>query len=481
MNQNSTPKTDLVPIGVRWLAVGVISLVMFSSYYFYDALSTIKPVFTAQFQFSGAEYGAVVGWYSLANIIMAVVGGALLDKWGIRKTGLLFFGISAIGAIVTAYGVSDAYGSGGFGFSIMNGIFPKMSPVLKILLLGRLIFGLGAESSYVVINRVLVKWFKGKQLAFAFGLNLAVARLGTASALVLAPSLTAGPTDIGISMTLAAGIMCLGFLFFIIYSILDYSPGRKLDANVASGEEEKFQISDVFDLFKNKAFIYISMLCVLFYSAVFPFLAFTPDLLFNKFGINLESAGFAAWIGDFLKGFNLRDFKVELILIGLISSLIPFGTIVFTPIFGGIADSKGKRATLMIIGSILLIAVHLTLALTYLPPFIPLAVAGVAFSLVPAAMWPSVPFIVRESRLGTAYGLMFSIQNIGLMLFPWLAGVTLDATNPGVTATAVAEGTARYNYTYTMLMFSALGILGLIFAFLLKREDKKIGNKLERP
>jgi len=315
------------------------------------------------------------------------------------------------------------------------------------MILGRFLFGLGAETSIVVINKILVKWFKGKELAFAFAVNLAIARLGTAAALIFSPILIETNTGWTLALWVGALMMGLGFLVFIIYMLYDkkFTPsetkGSLLDA------DERFKFSDIVDLFKNRAFISISLLCVTFYSAVFPFQAFCPDFLHNKFSLSLKMSG-------------------------MLSSLIIWGTIVFTPIFGKFVDKRGKRATLMFYGSAMLFIAHLILSLTYITPYLAMFIIGIGFSLVPAAMWPAVARIVEEKRLGTAYGLMTSIQNIGLFAFPIIAGKITDVVNKGITNEMLTAGTATLDYTYTILMFAGLGLIGFFFAYLLKREDK---------
>lgn len=446
----------------RWGVMLLISVTMGASYYFYDALSSIKSVMQSELNLSSTDYGLIVSFYSFPNtfLLMAVFGGIILDRWGIRKTGIIFVTLMTIGAFITAYGASNIYKNGGLGHDIMGSFFPSYSPELKMMMLGRLFFGLGAETFYVVVNKGLVKWFKGRELALAFGVNLAIARAGTAFALIFSPILVGN--QIGSSyptwtnaVWLGTILMTIGFITFLFYMIYDVKFDRQTSKTSKSEPEEKFQISDVFSLFKIKSFVYITILCVLFYSAVFPFLTYAPDLLHNKFGMDLQ-------------------------LSGKIASILPFGTVLFTPIFGWFVDNKGKSASLMIYGSLLLIIVHLTLSLTTLYPYIPIFILGIAFSLVPAAMWPAVAKIVEEKRLGTAYGLMFSIQNLGLFAFPILAGKVLDVTNKGITQDMIEKG-SELDYTVTILMFAAIGLLGLVFAFLLKREDKKSDYGLELP
>jgi len=440
----------------RWIILIIVSVVIGCNYYVYDAMSSIKSVLQAQLGFSSTDYGLIISFYAWPNtfLLMAIIGGIVLDKWGIKRTGIMFVSFCTLGAFLTAYGASDAYTSGGFGYEFFGSFLSGYSPELKMMILGRLFFGLGAETSIVVINKVLVKWFKGKELAFAFGLNLAIARLGTAMALIFSPVLIASDSNIGNALWVATILMGTGLTFFLIYTFFDKKFSSK-SVEVQTPDEERFRISDIFKIIQNKSFIYICLLCVIFYSAVFPFLSYCPDFLFNKFDVSRETSG-------------------------VVTSIIIFGTILFTPLFGFLIDKHGKRATLMLLGSGMLFVIHFSLALTELTPYIAMFLLGVSFSLVPAAMWPAVTQIVNENRLGTAYGIMFSVQNLGLFAFPTLAGYVLDKTNPGVTPQLIADGLANYDYTYTMLMFASLGVIGFIFALLLKRESTVSNINLEK-
>jgi MFS family permease len=429
-----------------------------ANYYAYDAMSSIKSVLQTELGITSTDYGLLVSFYSFPNtfLLMAVFGGIFLDRFGIRKTGFLFTLFCALGVLITAYGTSDLFRNGGVGYSLFKSFLPQYSPELKMMILGRLLYGLGAETSIVVINKILVKWFKGKELSFAFAINLAIARLGTAAALIFSPVLIETSFGWTTAVWAAAMLMGIGLLFFIVYMIYDKRLSPKEQTGSLLDADEKFKFSDITDLIKNKSFIYISMLCLTFYAAVFPFQAFCPDLLHNKFGVSLKMSG-------------------------TLSSLIIWGTIVFTPIFGWFVDRKGLRATLMFFGSGMLLVAHLILSLTYLTPYVAMFIIGIAFSLVPAAMWPGVARIVDERRLGTAYGLMTSIQNIGLFAFPILAGLITDHVNKGITPEMIKAGEASLDYTYTILMFAGLGLLGFIFAFLLKKKDKQNSSKLELP
>ncbi|MDH7514417.1 MAG: MFS transporter [Bacteroidota bacterium] len=443
---------------VRWVVLAIASIVIAANYYVYDAMSSIKSILQAQLGFTNVEYGLIVSFYSFPNtfLLMSILGGIILDKWGIRRTGFLFVAICTAGAFLTAYGASDTFRAGGFGYGVMSAVFPAYSAPLKMMMLGRLLFGLGAETSIVVINKVLVKWFKGRELATAFAVNIAIARVGTAAALIFSPQLVGGPMGWTLALWVAAVIMGVGFLFWLVYLMYDATAGKGGPIEARGEPSEEFRFADIVALVRNKSFLYVIFLCVTFYSAVFPFQAYCPDLLHNKFGLDLE------WSG-------------------MLSSLIIWGTIVFTPLFGWFVDRRGKRATLMILGSGLLIATHLVLALTSMTPYVAMFILGIAFSLVPAAMWPAVALIVEEKRLGTAYGAMASLQNLGLWAFPILAGWILDVTNPGV-GEALAEGkAATYDYTWTILLFAALGLLGFLFSWLLKREDATAdGHGLEK-
>ncbi len=441
----------------RWVILIVVSIVMAANYYFYDALSPLQSLLREHLGFSNTAYGFLVSAYSIPNVflLMAVIGGIILDKIGIRITGFVFIAFMVVGSFLTAYGASDYFNSGGMGYNFISSILKSYSPSLKMMSLGFFLFGLGAETSIVVVSKVVVKWFKGKELAMALGINIAIARFGTALALFLSRSLS---TDSFWNRPIwfAASLLAIAMLAFIIYMFFDIRYDRITKFQLAHTPEDEFKLRDVVKLVKIPSFIYITLLCVTFYSAVFPFLKYATDMLENKFGLPGE-------------------------LSGKITSILPFGTIIFTPLFGWFADIKGKSASLMILGSLLLIFVHLTFTFTNLNPYIPMFVLGVAFSLVPAAMWPSVAKIVETSKIGSAYGLMFSIQNIGLWLFPILIGLVLDSTNPGITREMVTEGTAVYNYTYPILLLAVLGFLGLVFAFLLRKEDKVSGYGLELP
>ncbi|PKQ65202.1 hypothetical protein BZG02_04350 [Labilibaculum filiforme] len=450
MTKTKLQKSLRDSVVTRWAMLLLVGFVLAANYYFYDALSPLKSTLTKEFGFTSTDFGTFVSVYSIPNVffLMAVLGGIILDKLGIRRTGFLFVAFMAFGALVTAYGASDIYINDGFGYAFMSSFLPGYSPELKMMLLGRFLFGLGAETSIVVISKIIVKWFKGKELAFAFGVKLAFARTGSFLAFNLSPVLIESQSGWTLAIWFAAFLVLAALLVFLIYMLFDLKLDKQVKQEGLLASTDEFHISDITKLLTNRSFIYVTLLCLTFYSAVFPFLSFSSDFFLNKFNLSIKESGF-------------------------ISSMLPIGTMIFTPLFGFFVDKYGKAASLMIYGSIILVVVHLTFAFTNLSPYVLMVILGLAFSLVPASMWPSVAKMVDEKRIGSAYGLMFSVQNLGLWAFPILAGVVLDSTNPTAAETL--------DYTYTMIMFAGLGIIGLVFALLLKREDKVSGYGLELP
>jgi len=444
---------------VRWAMMVIVSFLMAANYYFYDVLSPLKNLLQEQINISSTDYGTIVGFYAFPNtfLLMAIIGGIILDKLGIRLTGTTFAVFMLIGAGLTAYGASDVYRDGGFGYEFMGSFWKDYNPEMKMMTLGMLIFGLGAETSIVVTSKILVKWFKGYEIALAFALNLGIARLGSALAYNVSPRMVRDDFW-NLPIWFAVMLLLIGFLTFLIYLIYDVKLDRQSTEKVQLMEkDEEFHMSDLFKLFTNRSFLFISFLCVTFYAAVFPFQKYAPDFFFHRYGLSEQASADLA-------------------------SVLYYGTIIFTPIFGLFVDKKGKSATLMIFGSLMLVFVHLMFSFTSngIFVYILMGLLGIAFSLVPAAMWPAVAKIVPESRIGSAYGAMFSLQNLGLFGVPILAGYILDKVNPEVTTEMIKEG-ATLNYTPTMLMFVGLGVIGFIFALLLKWDDKTSGYGMELP
>lgn len=440
---------------LRWGILILISYVMASNYYFYDALSPLKSLLQEHLGFSSSDYGIVVGMYSFPNtfLLMAIIGGIILDKIGIRITGTMFVTFMVVGAFITYYGATPYFNNGGIGYDLFNSFLTKYSPAVKMMSLGMLIFGLGAETSIVVFSKIIVKWFQGKELAFAFAINLGIARFGSAAAFFLGPKLAI--TNFTTPVWLGAVLLTIGLLGFLVYLAFDVKFDRQVNYELEAEPDEEFHVKDLVGIITNRSFIFITLLCVTFYAAIFPFLKYAPDFFHYKFSVPETTAGF-------------------------IASWLPLGTVAFTPIFGALVDKKGKSATLMIYGSLIMVLVFLAFAFTNINPYILVFLLGISFSLVPAAMWPAVTKIVSINKIGTAYGAMFSLQNLGMFAIPILAGIILDTTNKDITPEMLAEGSSL-NYVPTLIMFAGLGLLGLFFAILLKRDDKRSGIGMELP
>jgi MFS family permease len=543
----------------RWTAMVVVSLSMFGAYYFNYALSPVKPILESALGWTSSDFGVYTSAYAWFNVyfLMLIFSGIILDRLGIKITGLGATVLMVVGTGVNYWAITAPFPAGA------HVTLPLVGDVKTEVLLssiGFAIFGVGSEATGITVSKAIVKWFKGKEMALAMGLQMSIARLGTALALAISLPLALHFTYRA-PVAFAFILMLLGVVAFITYIVLD-TKLDKSEEHIEIEEEEPFRLKDIVTIISNTAFWYIAILCVLFYGAVFPFLFYATDFIINKYQVSPSLAG-------------------------LIPSLLPFGTIFLTPLFGGIYDKKGKGATIMIIGAIMLIVVHGFLSIPSLDNWIFAAVMvvilGIAFSLVPSAMWPSVPKIIPEKQLGTAYAVIFFIQNIGLMLIPLLLGVVLNSTNPNVAPNktiirkavemsytqalqkqditldakslnvaiekttsgvvdSIVESTTyvptpqsqikpeqlenaivdnnldmlgspvtgvtqekvldqmgetfkkatfdvvskeklniRYDYQYDILMFTLLGVLALLFAFLLKREDFKKGYGLEKP
>jgi MFS family permease len=446
--------TDQTPGGnrgaMRWVVLALMALIIFANYYLYDCFSTLKGTLQTELGATSTQWGLIRNFYNVPNtfLFMALLGGIFLDRFGIRKTGLVFSILCALGGIVTAYGVSDAFRGGGFGYDLMGSFLPAHSPELKMMMLGRLLFGLGAETQIVMLSKVLAKWFMGKELGLAFGLKIGIARVGSALGMSVSPRI-AERFSFHSALWVGAVVMISGLILFIVYMTVDRRDERSrgADTDAKQATDDAFHIRDVLSLFANKSYLFIILLCASFYAVVFPFQDYLADLLTHKYGYSSITAG---------------DF----------TSLIPWGAAVFTIFFGFFIDRKGKRATLMIGGALLLVVSHTLFAFSSITPWLLVPMFGVAFSLVPAAMWPALPLIVEEKRLGTAYGLTYWMQNLWWWAMALIAGWVLDRTNPDVTAETLRAGTAVYDYSATMLIFVALGVVAVVCAFGLKNVDR---------
>lgn len=441
----------------RWFALGVVSFTMLCGYYLTDVMAPLKPMLEKELLWSSTEYGfftSAYGWFNVF-LLMLIIGGIILDKMGVRFTGKMATIIMVVGTAIKYWAISthSLDGSELFG----------MKTQVVIAGLGFATFGVGVEVAGITVSKIIVKWFKGKEMALAMGLEMATARMGTALALSTSVPIANAFGKVSAPILVCLIMLCIGMISFFFYTTMDKKLDKSLqavaDANNAD-EEESFRLKDILYIITNKGWWFIAILCVLFYSSVFPFLKYASDLMVNKFGIDPEFAG-------------------------LIPALLPFGTILLTPLFGNLYDRKGKGASIMILGAILLIFVHAMYSIPFLKQtpvaIFLIVILGIGFSLVPSAMWPSVPKIIPEKQLGSAYALIFWVQNWGLMGVPALIGWVLDKYC--VTGTHIVEGAElpSYNYTIPMMIFTGFGILALIFALLLKAEDRKKGYGLELP
>ncbi len=446
---------------MRWLVLLLISGFMFSTYWFYDFFSGLKPLMEKELGISSSGYGTLMSATTWANLFgMIIIGGIILDKWGIRVAGILFGVVTTLGAGLVSLGAAQA-------------LTQDPSLNLWIMIVGRLTFGSGIEALCVIITRTVVKWFKGYELAMAMAINVGFGRMGSALAVALSIDIAGG--SVSPATNFAFGLIAVAFVMFVIYLILDVKIDRQIQESFVAGDDEKFRLSDLAKLATDRTFIFITLLCVAFYSAVFPFISYAPDLLTNKFGFSSQlpdTSAMSLW--ETLATYLTNGPKV--------ASLIPLGTILFTPIFVRLVDKRGKAASLMILGSALLIFAHISLSVFNVVwlGYLGLLALGVAFSLVPAAMWPSVAKIVPEHRLGTAYASMFTVQNWGLALFFWGIGKVLDLANAD-RLEAIRAGSAVYDYTIPIAMLVGLGVFSIFLALMLKKADKKQNYGLELP
>lgn len=389
----------------RWIILIFVSLAMFGNYYIYDSISPLADLLVKQLGFTDSNIGLLQGIYSVPNVLMVLIGGIIIDKIGTRISTFIFTALCLTGAIITA-----------------------SSTDLTFMAIGRLVFGLGAESMIVAVTTVIGRWFKGKQLSFAFGLNLTLARLGSFAALN-SPTWARGLYDnwqYPLLISVAAGVISI--LSVIIYWGMDSYAEKNYSLRPVP-KQDKINFKEIFSF--SNSYWFVVLLCVTFYSGIFPFQTFAVKFFIDVHGTTREFGGF-------------------------LSSMLTLSAMILTPLFGLFADYIGKRSLLMMLGSLILIPVYLLMAYTNVSLFIPMAMMGLAFSLIPAVMWPSVAIIVDESKLGTAYGLMTMIQNIGLAGFNFIIGWANDFSG---------------GYTMGMWIFSSLGFFGLIFAFLLRRSE----------
>ena len=523
---------------MRWIALLLLALAMFCSYVFMDILSPIKDLMQDTRGWDSASFGRMQGAEVFLNVYVffLIFAGIILDKMGVRFTAVLSGAVMLFGGLIKFYAVSDYF----VGTSLetwftnnlnWNGELPVIGAILpfaagmpasaKLAALGFMFFGCGCEMAGITVSRGIVTWFKGRETALAMGSEMALARLGVATCMIFSPYFAklGGEVHVDNAVKFGVVLLCIALIMFITYFFMD----KKLDSQTGEAEEkdDPFKISDLGKIFTSLGFWLVALLCVLYYSAIFPFQKYAVNMLQCNLTLNPAQAG-TFWAGNtvtivqyiimlvvavcafssnFSKNKGLKFGLMGLAVVALvvfcymgymrgtaetIFAVFPLLAVAITPILGNYVDHKGKAATMLMLGSILLVVCHLTFAFI-LPAFkgnavggtvvayVTILVLGASFSLVPAALWPSVPKLVDEKIIGSAYAAIFWIQNIGLGLFPALIGMVLNNTNP--------EGTAAHelNYTWALVMLAALGIAALLISVYLKAVDKKKGYGLEEP
>ena len=534
---------------MRWMVLLLLAFAMFCSYIFMDILSPIKDLMQSTRGWDSTAFGTMQGSETFLNVFIffLIFAGIILDKMGVRFTAILSGVVMLVGATINWYAVTESFqGSGldtwftnnlnyipGFDALGISPFYKGMPASAKFAAVGFMIFGCGVEMAGITVSRGIVKWFKGREMALAMGSEMALARLGVASCMIFSPVFAKLGGNIDVSRSVAFGVILLlvALIMFIVYFFMD----KRLDAQTGEAEEkdDPFKISDLGKIMSSMGFWLVALLCVLYYSAIFPFqkyavnmlqcnLTFTsvdPDSFWAtntvtviQYCIMLVVAA-AAFASNFSKSKGMKYGLLALAVVSLIIfcymgymrqsaetifAVFPLLAVGITPILGNYVDHKGKAASMLIMGSVLLILCHLTFAFV-LPAFrgdaiggvivayITILVLGASFSLVPASLWPSVPKLVDAKIIGSAYALIFWVQNIGLWLFPLLIGKVLDNTNPQLVADLQSgkitpeQAAISYNYTAPLVMLACLGGAALILGFVLKAVDKKKGLGLELP
>jgi MFS family permease len=437
MNDETTNYSFFHPAtkAYRFTVLAFVSMLTLGCYFAYDIVAAIADSLMASMGATESQVGSMYTMYSIAAVFAVFISGFLIDRLGTRVGGMIFSSLVFIGAAIVAF-----------------------APNLTVLYVGRFIFGAGSEPLVVVQSAMLARWFKGKELAMSFGIALTVSRVGTLFALNTGEVITRhfGSPQYAL---IAAMLMCLlSLLANVVYVLLDRK-GEKALGLADSASSDKIVLKDI--KFFKPTFWYVTMLCLTFYSAIFPFTSLSLKFFNEKWGIPLTSGQEGGFLYKVFANF-IHMFSTA----GGVASIIIFASMVLAPFAGKLVDKIGKRATLMIFGSLLMVPSHLVMGITTIYPVIPMIMLGAAFVLVPAAMWPSVPLVIKKEHVGTAFGVMTAIQNIGLGLFPFLNGKLREITG---------------SYNASQVMFSCLGFVGLIFAFLLLRANRKEGDILEKP
>lgn len=435
---------------IRWTALGVVAFTMMAAYYVNDVMAPLQEMLEGQLGWSGSEFGFFTGAYSFLNVflLMLIWGGFIIDRFGVRFTGKLATLLMVGGTLVQYYGMTALAGDTSLIFGYKTGVFVASA--------GYSVFGVGAEVAGITVTKIIARWFKDKEMATAMGVQVALARIGSQAAYTVAIPLARNfqlETPVLIGLLLLAG----GTVAFFAFSVMDKKLDRQQGGLETGGQDEKFSFRDVASILKNRGFWLIALLCVLFYACVFPFQKFATALMVSKYGIDPDFAG-------------------------SIVGLPAMGALFLTPVFGGLIDRRGKSASIMLLGSAMLIFVHLMYALPFVDQWwvavALMIILGIAFSLVPSALWPAVAKIFPVYQLGTAYALIFFIQNIGLWGVPNLIG-TIQEHYCVVGSTA--SGANVYDYTLPMLVFSGFAVLSLAVSILLKKADRRYGYGLELP
>ena len=533
----------------RWMVLFFLAFAMFCSYIFMDILSPIKDLMQSTRGWDSTAFGTMQGSETFLNVFVffLIFAGIILDKMGVRFTAVLSGVVMLIGATINWYAVTESFiGSNletwfnnnlnyipGFDELGISPFYKGMPASAKFAAIGFMIFGCGVEMAGIMVSRGIVKWFKGHEMALAMGSEMALARLGVATCMIFSPVFARLVGDIDVSRSVAFGVVLLmiALIMFIVYFFMD----KKLDAQTGEAEEkdDPFKVSDIGSILRSSGFWLVALLCVLYYSAIFPFQKYAVNMLqcnltFTKLSpdsfwatntvtviqyIIMLVVAAAAFASNFSKKKSMRTLMQIVAVVALVVfcymgymrqsaetvfAVFPLLAVGITPILGNYVDHKGKAASMLVVGSLLLIACHLTFAFI-LPAFkgnavggviiayITILVLGASFSLVPASLWPSVPKLVDAKIIGSAYALIFWIQNIGLWLFPLLIGKVLDKTNPQLVSDlqngliTPEEAAVSYNYTAPLVMLACLGVAALILGFVLKIVDKKKGYGLEEP
>jgi len=443
--------------------LALISSTMFFAYFFVDVAAPLQKLLETNYKWSPEVFGMLGGSEFFLNVFAGflILSGIILDKMGIRFTIITAGLTMVIGGAIKYFALTPGFAETGIA-NWLGTFLPNIPASAKLAFFGFAIFGVGVEMAGITVSKTIVKWFRGKEMALAMGLEMALARLGVFAVFQLSPRFA---DNGGVSNSVFWGLafLCIGFVTFFIYTFMDKALDKEIGEDGAEEVSEEFKVSDIVVILTNPGFLAIAGLCVLFYSAIFPFQKFATDMLASKLDVDIKTA--SQYVSYF-----------------------PIGAMILTPPIGFFLDKKGKGASLMMYGAILLTVSHLIFALVPAESFTaPVALAtivilGVAFSLVPASMWPSLPKVVEDRYLGSAYGLTFWIQNMGLLGVPILIGWALSASNPGVSEQIAAgvEG-VKYNYMIPELIFAGFGLLAFLLSFYLKYIDRKKGYGLELP